>query len=74
MKIISLSDAGQARVESGGIFTTISTALLEHVAIGDYVLVHAGFALERVKPDDARDTLAVWEELTSGEETRDHGG
>ena len=52
-----------ARVDFGG---TVRKACLEHVpeaAIGDYVLVHVGFALSRVDADEAERTYRLLEEL-----------
>ncbi len=38
-------------------------ALGEEVRIGDYLLVHAGFAIRRLDPEDAQETLALLDEL-----------
>ena len=40
----------------------ISTALLESVAVGDYVLVHVGYALHRLSEDEAQRTLSLMAE------------
>jgi hydrogenase expression/formation protein HypC len=51
------------RVDFGG---TVRRACLEHVpeaGLGDYVLVHVGFALSRVDPEEAARTYALLEEL-----------
>lgn len=55
--------AASAVVNLDGIRKEISTQLLDQVAIGDYVLVHVGFALERIDPEEAEKTLAMFEEL-----------
>lgn len=55
--------AASAIVNLDGIRKEISTQLLDEVAIGDYVLVHVGFALERIDPEEAEKTLAMFEEL-----------
>lgn len=52
-----------ARVDFGG---TVRKACLEHLpeaGLGDYVLVHVGFALSRVDPDEAARTYRFLEEL-----------
>lgn len=46
-------------VELGGVRKRVSLALLESVAPGDYVIVHVGFALTRLDPGEAEDTLAL---------------
>jgi hydrogenase expression/formation protein HypC len=40
-------------------------ALPEPVGVGDYILIHAGFAIKRLDPADAVETLRLWEELLS---------
>ena len=48
-----------ARVTLGGVSKVVSIALLEDVHVGDYLLIHAGFALTRLDPDEASRTLAL---------------
>ncbi|MFH1070133.1 MAG: HypC/HybG/HupF family hydrogenase formation chaperone [Candidatus Glassbacteria bacterium] len=56
-------DGGQARVSFGGAVRGVSLDLLdEPVATGDYVLVHAGFALERIDEREALETLDLLRE------------
>lgn len=47
-----------ARVDLGGVRKTISLALVDDVAVGDYVIVHVGYALARLDADEAEQTLA----------------
>lgn len=51
--------AGLATVEVSGVRRAVSTALLapEPVAVGDWVLVHVGFALSKVDADEAAATI-----------------
>lgn len=49
-----------AIVELGGVRREISLALLDDVSPGDYVIVHAGYALTRLDPDEARSTLQMF--------------
>ena len=52
-----------ATVEFGGAARPVSLELVpEEVRVGDYVLVHAGFALERIDEDEARETLQMLKE------------
>jgi len=55
--------ASSAIVNLDGIRKEISTQLLDEVAIGDYVLVHVGYALERIDPDEAEKTQLLFDEL-----------
>jgi hydrogenase expression/formation protein HypC len=47
-----------ARVTLGGVSKIVSIALVEDVRVGDYVLIHVGYALARLDPDEAERTLA----------------
>ena len=47
-----------ARVDFGGVLRQVSLVYTPEVSLGDYVLVHAGFALQKVDEDAARETLA----------------
>lgn len=47
------------RVSFGGIFKEICLAYVPEAQIGDYVLVHAGFAIARIDEAHARETLAA---------------
>ena len=59
-QIVSLDKATEvAIVALGPLKKEISVALLEEVAPGDYVLVHVGFALHKVSPEEAERTLAM---------------
>ena len=54
-----------AIVNLGGVRKEISLALVEDVAVGDYVIVHVGFALQKLDPEEAAQTLALFAELGS---------
>ena len=48
-----------AEVESGRLIRNINIQMLTHVKVGDYVIVHAGFAIEIVNPKRAKETLKL---------------
>ena len=50
-----------------GVRVQFSTAVIEKPQIGDYVLVHAGIALQKLDEADALETLAVWADIQGGE-------
>lgn len=54
-----------AIVNLSGIRKEISLALVEDVAPGDYVIVHAGYALQKLDPEEAERTLALFDELSA---------
>src|SRR5262249_8768234 len=51
------------RVEFNGVRREVCLAYLPDAAVGDYVLVHVGFALSRVDPEEAARTLQLLDEL-----------
>lgn len=54
-----------AVVSLDGVSKEISVALIEDLAIGDYVIVHVGYALTRIDPEEARRTLELLAELSA---------
>ena len=52
-----------AIVNLGGVRKEISLALVEGIAVGDYVIVHVGFALQKLDPEEAAQTLALFAEI-----------
>ena len=52
-----------ARAEIGGVECTISLALTPEAQVGDYVLIHTGFAIGVVDEEEAQETLRLFEEL-----------
>ena len=67
-KIARVEDHDVAVVELGGIRQEVSTALLDGVEEGDYVLVHVGFAINKLDRTEAEQTLALLEELARAQE------
>jgi hydrogenase expression/formation protein HypC len=62
-RVISVSDK-TAVVDYQGVRTTARLdTLAEPVAVGDYVLVHTGFAIQRLTAEDAEETLRLFDEL-----------
>jgi len=61
-------DGDMATVEVGGIARGASLMLVDDVAVGDYVLVHAGFAIHRVDAEEAEESLRLLRQLVLAEE------
>jgi hydrogenase expression/formation protein HypC len=57
VKVEQLLENAQALVELGGIKTKISLALVEDVQVGDYVILHVGFALSKLNTEEAEQTF-----------------
>ena len=52
-----------AIVDLGGVRKEISLALLADVQVGDYVILHVGYALSKLDPEEAEKTLALFAEM-----------
>jgi len=52
-----------ARAEVGRLTRTVNIQMLPQVKVGDYVIVHAGFAIERLDPLKAQETLRLVYEI-----------
>ena len=52
-----------AEVETGGLRRTINIAMIPEIKVNDYVIVHAGFAIEKLDPKKAKETLRLIDEL-----------
>lgn len=63
VQVTELLDDGMATVEIGGVRQTVSLALVEDVAAGDFVIVHTGFAIARLDVEEAERTLALFREI-----------
>ncbi len=61
-RIIELMPSGFAKAEVGGIVKEVNLSLVEDVTAGDFVIVHVGFALAKLEPEEARATLALFAE------------
>lgn len=51
------------RVNFGGVIKEVCLAYLPDVAVGDYTIVHVGFAISKIDEASARETLRTFEEL-----------
>lgn len=69
-RIEQLITPGNAIVNLGGVRKEISLALVEDVAVGDYVIVHVGYALQKLDEEEALHTLAAFAELGELDELR----
>lgn len=68
-KIIEIN-GDKANIEYGeGVVNKANVSMVD-VKIGDYVLVHAGFAIKVLSEKDAKETIAVWEEMLALEEAQ----
>lgn len=63
-RIEQLIGENQAIVNLGGIRKEVSLVLIENAVLGDYVIVHVGFALQKLDQQEAELTLAMFAEIS----------
>jgi len=63
-KIIKIGD-GHADVDVGGIIKRVNVTFIDGPKVGEYVLVHAGFAIQKIAEKEAAASLDVWREMMS---------
>jgi hydrogenase expression/formation protein HypC len=68
-KILEISD-GTAVVELGGVRREISVMLIDDASVGSWVIVHAGFAIEKLSEEEAAETLALFREIAEADAFR----
>jgi hydrogenase expression/formation protein HypC len=61
-RVAEIRENDIAIVDLGGVRKDVSLALVEDVKVGDYVIVHVGYALTRLDPEEAEKTLALMAE------------
>lgn len=73
-RIVSIAENGgdlllrSGRVDFSGVSRDISLAYVPDARVGDYVIVHAGFALTLLDEDEARASLAAFQNFAAGEQ------
>ena len=62
-RVLSIDEAARTAVVAlANVRKEISVALLESVDVDDYVLLHVGYAINKIQPDEAERTLSLMEE------------
>jgi hydrogenase expression/formation protein HypC len=59
-RVVAIPESGVALVDLSGVQKRISLELVDDVAPGDYVIVHVGYALTKLDPDEAEKTLQTF--------------
>ena len=67
VKILETSD-GAAVVEVGGVRREISVMIIDDVSVGEWVIIHAGFAIEKLSEEEAEQTLALFRQIAESDE------
>jgi hydrogenase expression/formation protein HypC len=63
-KIVSI-DGTMAEVSAGGAIFSAGLHMIENARVGDYVLLHAGFAIQKISDKEAEETLRLLEEMNN---------
>lgn len=70
MEVVSISeDRSSAVAHSFGVDIEVNIDLMPEVKLGDYIMIHAGFAIGIVDLDEAEECIALWKEYLSNAET-----
>ena len=66
-KILSITDSGPltraGRVSFGGTIKEVNLAYVPEAGVGDYVIVHVGFALSKLDEQEAQQVLALYSQM-----------
>jgi len=65
-KVLSV-DGDEAEVDFGGAIRRTNVSMVD-AKVGEYVIIHAGFAIQKVDEEEALETLQLWSELLGGSE------
>ena len=63
MRVSELLAGKECVAESEGVSRKVSWRLLDHIEVGDHILVHAGYAIEKLDHEKALEQLKIMEEL-----------
>ncbi|MGD9541132.1 HypC/HybG/HupF family hydrogenase formation chaperone [Methylocystis sp.] len=66
-QVTELLEDGMARIDMDGVSKAISIALVDNVGVGDFVVVHVGYALSKIDAEEAERTLALLREVAAME-------
>ncbi len=68
-KVIEVSEVQQGKADYLGTKVKVNFALLESVAVGDWVIIHAGYAISKLNEEEARETLSLLREYLDLEQS-----
>lgn len=66
-RIMSI-DGEEAVLDYGGVKRKANISMLNDVKVGDYVLVHVGYAISKMDEEEALETLKLWDEMLKAAE------
>ncbi|MDQ1239106.1 MAG: hydrogenase expression/formation protein HypC [Thermodesulfobacteriota bacterium] len=65
MKLVEITGEGTGKVDSGGLRADVVLAMVPQATIGDYLIIHAGFAIEVLDEEEANIRLDIFRELAA---------
>lgn len=65
-KVVKVIDEWRAEVEISGVVIEVGLQFTPDVQVGEYVLVHTGYAMNKLDENEALETLKLLEEMTDG--------
>lgn len=69
-RVTHLDNSGQGKVDYLGTKVRVNFALLGDIKLGDWVIVHAGFAISKLDDDEAQETLSLLREIAEKQEEK----
>lgn len=69
-RVEQLIAENRAIVSLSGVRKEVSLVLVDNIALGDYVIVHVGFALQKLDQQEAKRTLALFADLATNSDTQ----
>lgn len=66
-RVVELLPNQRAVVDLGGVRKEVSIDLVDDAQVDDYVIIHVGYAIGKIDPEEAARTLALFAELSEGQ-------
>jgi hydrogenase expression/formation protein HypC len=73
MKVIELLPGEKARVEREGLEAVVDVSLVEQARVGDYLIIHAGYAIQALDLEEAEERLRLFAEMAEKENPGSEG-
>jgi hydrogenase expression/formation protein HypC len=67
-EVVAVEPSGVGKVDYLGTKVKVNFTLLEDIKVGDWVIVHAGFAISRLDEEDAQETLSLLRDIAKAQE------
>lgn len=69
-KVVEIFDDNMATVDTMGVRRKVTLDLIsEKVEVGDFVLIHVGFAMNKIDKEDAQESIAIYDEIVAAMNT-----